>query len=87
VPVVQGQRRRIGEFSLAGDLTLRGVTRPQPVAARVFLTGDVLRGNGQATIRPSAFGIRPVTIAGGRLQVKDEVKVTFDIVARRDGAG
>lgn len=76
-----------GQFSLAGDLTLRGVTRPQPVAARVYLTGDVLRGNGEATVRQSAFGIRPVTVAGGMLKVKDEVKVTFDIVARRDGAG
>jgi hypothetical protein len=47
----------------------------------------VLRGNGEATVRQSAFGIRPVTVAGGMLKVKDEVKVTFDIVARRDGAG
>jgi hypothetical protein len=25
-------------------------------------------------------------VAGGRLKVKDEVKISFDIVARRDGA-
>jgi polyisoprenoid-binding protein YceI len=76
-----------GQFSLAGDLTLRGVTRPQPVSARVYLTGDMLRGSGEATVRQSAFGIRPVTVAGGMLKVKDDVKVTFDIVARRDGTG
>jgi polyisoprenoid-binding protein YceI len=74
------------QLSLAGDLTLRGVTRPQPVSARVFLAGDVLRGNGEATVRQSEFGIRPVSVAGGMLKVKDEVKVSFDIVARRDGA-
>jgi polyisoprenoid-binding protein YceI len=75
------------QLSLAGDLTLRGVTRMQPVSARVYLTGEVLRGSGEATVRQSEFGIRPVTVAGGMLKVKDEVKVTFDIVARRDGAG
>lgn len=75
------------QFSLTGDLTLRGVTRRQPVSARVFLTGDVLRGNGEATVRQSEFGIRPVAVAGGMLKVKDEVKVAFDIVARRAAAG
>jgi polyisoprenoid-binding protein YceI len=75
------------QFSLNGELTLRGVTRTQPVSARVYLTGDVLRGNGEATIRQSEFGIRPVAVAGGVLKVKDEVKVAFDIVARRAPAG
>ena len=53
------------------------------MAARLYLTGDTLRGQGEATVRPSDFGIRPVTVAGGMLKIKDEVKLTFDIVARK----
>ncbi len=70
------------QLTLTGDLTLHGVTRPQTVSARVYLTGDTLRGQGEGTIRQTEFGIRPVTVAGGMLKVKDELKLAFDIVAR-----
>ena len=71
------------QVTLSGELTLRGVSRPQTVAARLYVMGDTLRGQGEATIRPSDFGIRAVTVAGGMLKTKDEVKLTFDIVARK----
>jgi polyisoprenoid-binding protein YceI len=70
------------QLLLAGDLTLHGVTRPQTVSARVYLLGGTLRGQGEATIRQTEFGIRPVTVVGGMLKVKDELKLAFDIVAR-----
>jgi polyisoprenoid-binding protein YceI len=70
------------QLSLRGDLTLHGVTRPQLVAIRLFLTGDTLRAQGEATVRQSEYGIRPVTAVGGMLRMKDEVKLTFDVVAR-----
>ena len=38
---------------------------------------------GEATVRQSDYGIRPITVAGGMLKVKDELKLTFDIVARQ----
>jgi polyisoprenoid-binding protein YceI len=74
------------QLTLAGDLTLHGQTRPQTVAVRVYLMGETLRGQGEATIRPSEFGIRPVSVAGGMLKVKDELKLAFDIVARATSA-
>jgi polyisoprenoid-binding protein YceI len=43
---------------------------------------ETVRGQGEATVRLSEFGIRPVSVAGGMLKVKDEVKLTYDIVAR-----
>ena len=70
------------QLTLAGDLTLHGITRPQTVSVRVFPMGETLRGQGEATVRLSDYGIRPVSVAGGMLKVKDEVKLTFDIVAR-----
>ena len=70
------------QLTLTGDLTLHGVTRPQTVSVRVYLMGDTLRGQGEATLRLSDYGIRPVSVAGGMLKVKDEVKLTYDVAAR-----
>lgn len=69
--------------ALQGELTMRGVTRPVPVAAKVLLNGDSLRASGEFTLRQSDFQIPPVTAAAGTIRVKDEVKCRFDIVARR----
>lgn len=73
------------QLTLAGDLTLHGVTHAQTVTVRLYLMGDTLRGRGEGTVRQSDYGIRPVSVAGGMMKVKDEVKVAYDIVARRVG--
>lgn len=70
------------QASLTGRLTLHGVTRPQPLTARVFVAGDSLRGQGEVTLRPSDYRIRTVSVAGGMLKSKDEVRLSFDLVAR-----
>jgi polyisoprenoid-binding protein YceI len=70
---------------MVGELSLHGVTRRQRVAAQVFVTGDVLRVQGEATLRQTDFGIRLVSAAGGSLKIKDDVTCGFDLVARRTG--
>jgi polyisoprenoid-binding protein YceI len=74
-----------GQYSvtLNGDLTLHGVTRAQPVSLRVHSTEDTLRAFGNFTILQTDYQIQPVTIAGGVLKVKDELKFSFNILARR----
>jgi len=76
-----------GQFlvNLVGTLTLHGVSNNQPVEARISLTGDMLRAHGEFTVLQSAYGIKPISIAGGTLKVKDELKCSFDIVARKKG--
>jgi len=69
--------------TLGGELTLHGVTSEQPVTARVWLTGDVLRAAGECSLRQSDYEIRFVSAAGGAIKVKDELKVSFDISARK----
>lgn len=64
-------------------MELLGPTRPQPVTARVTLLGSMLRSSGEFTLRQTDFGIRLVSIAGGALKLKDELKFSFEIVARR----
>lgn len=69
--------------SLNGELTLHGVTRNQPVSARISLGGDLLRAAGDLTVRLSDYDIRPVKAAGGAVKLKDELKLMFDISARK----
>ena len=69
--------------ALDGELTLHGMTRKLPVTARVLLNGSSLRASGEFSLRQSEFAIAPVTAAGGAIRVKDELKCTFDIVARK----
>ena len=78
---------RLGEGqywgTLNGDLTLHGVKRNQPVPVRISLTGDVLRAAGEFSIRQSDYEIRPVSAAAGTVKLKDELKLSFDISARK----
>lgn len=70
---------------LNGDLTLHGVTRSQPVSARVTLNGDTLRAAGDFSIRQSDYEIRPVSALGGAVRLKDELKLSFALSARKLG--
>jgi polyisoprenoid-binding protein YceI len=70
-------------IALNGDLTLHGVTRGLSVPARVALNGDTLKVSGTFSILQSNYEIELVSVAGGALKVKDELKCSFDVVARR----
>ena len=41
------------------------------------------RYRGSARLRPEDFGITPVTVAGGSIRVKNEVRVEFEIIGKR----
>lgn len=69
--------------ALQGELTMHGITRPVPVSTKVSVNGNSLRASGEFTLRQSDFRIPLITAAAGTIRVKDEVKCTFDIVARR----
>ena len=65
-----------GRWLVRGDLELHGQTHP--VAVEVTLKDVVYRGT--AVLKQTEFGIKPVKIAGGTVNVKDEVKIEFEIV-------
>ncbi len=71
--------------TLNGDLTLHGVTRGHSVTGKVAVTGNMLRAFGESTLRQSDYNIKLVSALGGGLKVKDEVKLSFDLVARKQG--
>jgi polyisoprenoid-binding protein YceI len=69
--------------TLNGQLTLHGVGQDQPVSARVYLTGDTLRAVGDFAVSQKEYEIRPVSAVGGTIKLKDELKLTFDLNARK----
>jgi polyisoprenoid-binding protein YceI len=71
------------QANVSGNLTLHGVTRGQNIAMQVTLMGDMLRASGDFTLSQSSYGIKPVSVAGGTLKLKDELKLSFDVVARK----
>jgi polyisoprenoid-binding protein YceI len=69
--------------SLNGDLTMHGVSCGQSVSANVTINGDTLKASGTFSLLQTDYGIQLVAVAGGTLKVKDELKFTFDVVARK----
>jgi polyisoprenoid-binding protein YceI len=70
-------------LEIVGNLSLHGVTRPVSIPAYVSLLGDTLRANGEFSILQTDFRIKLVSVAGGTLKLKDELKLSFDVVGRR----
>lgn len=83
----RGSASKTGEgqywVALNGELTLHGVKHNQPVSARVSVNGDSLRAAGEFSVRQSDYEIRPVSALGGAVKLKDEIKLSFDITARK----
>ena len=69
--------------TLNGDLTMHGVTRQQTVSARVTLTEDSLRAFGNFSLLQTDYGLKLASVAGGALKVKDELKFSFNVLARK----
>ena len=78
-PLGEGRYKAV----ITGNLSLHGVTRRVPVNAQIAVNGDTLRSYGEFSILQSDFGIPLVSVAGGGLKLKDELKFSFDIVARK----
>jgi len=67
-----------GHWIVHGNLALHGTDRP--IAVEVDLKGEKYQGS--ASLKQTDFGITPVTVAGGTVKVKDEVKIEFEIVLK-----
>jgi polyisoprenoid-binding protein YceI len=67
---------------LDGNLTLHGVTCRQPLTARVAVFGTMLRVSGDFTLKQTEYHIKPISVAGGAIKLKDELKLSFEMIAR-----
>lgn len=71
------------QVTVNGNLSLHGVTRSLRVSALVAPNGAMLRAWGEFSILQSDYGIQLVRVAGGALKLKDELRIAFDMVARK----
>jgi polyisoprenoid-binding protein YceI len=63
-------------FTVTGDLTIMGTTRPITLEARMDGDGRV---RGAGTVVQSTWGIKPYSALAGALRLADEVRVEFDL--------
>jgi len=64
-----------GGWKVDGILTLHGASKP--VKVDVKKSGDAYAG--QVKIKQTEFGIKPISVAGGTIKVKDEIEIAFEI--------
>jgi polyisoprenoid-binding protein YceI len=69
--------------TLAGTLSFHGTTRSQLITARIAVFDEMIRASGEFMLNQSDYGIKPISVAGGALKVKDELKFSFEMVARK----
>ena len=71
---------RIGDdqWKVDGDLSLHGITKS--VSLNVKKSGDSWVTH--TVLKQSDFGIKPISVAGGMVKVKDEIQLDFQIFAR-----
>jgi len=72
-----------GQLLVGGRLSLHGVTRSISVTVR----NESGRYVGSCTLKQRDFGIMPISIGGGTVKVKNELKIDFDIRTTPRAAG
>lgn len=68
-----------GQWKVDGDLSLHGVSKP--VSLTVKQTGDSYTTH--TVLKQTDFGIKPITVGGGMIKVKNEVEIDFQIFPRK----
>ncbi len=71
------------EIRLTGRLNLHGTEKEISLPVRLTFERDLLHVTGTTFINQTDFGINPIKLAGGTVRVKDQVKLNFDLQARR----
>ena len=81
--VAVGVHRAAGAAAADVSIALRGTTRTVHVPLTVNESPETIVVRGELALRQTDFGITPLSVVGGAIQVQDEVKLRFDIRARR----
>jgi polyisoprenoid-binding protein YceI len=66
------------QWKVEGDLSLHGVTKP--VRLTVTRTGDSYTA--RTVLKQTEFGIKPISVGGGMVKVKNELEIDFQIFPR-----
>jgi polyisoprenoid-binding protein YceI len=66
------------QWKVQGNLSLHGVTRP--VSVEVKRSGGAYIGH--AMLKQTDFEIKPISIGGGMIKIKNEIEIDFEIYPR-----
>ncbi len=80
---VAADRYRLG---IRGTLSLHGVANPEAIEAELHRFHDGVRLVGEFPLWLSAYRIRPVTAVGGSIRLQDQLRVSFDVGARKEAS-
>jgi polyisoprenoid-binding protein YceI len=70
-------------ISVAGDMTLHGISRGLGFDGQLVTGTDTLRIQGSFSLLQSDYGLKIASVANGTLKLKDQLKFAFFLVARR----
>ena len=65
-----------------GDLTLHGVTHNVFIKAQLTFDQKTLRARGEFALKMTDYSIKPPSVAGGTITVKDTLKFNFNILSQ-----
>ncbi len=71
------------EVTLSGKLSLHGTERIVNLPLRLHRQGEDLRTQGEVTLLQTDYGITPVRVGGGTVKVKNQIKISFDILVTK----
>jgi polyisoprenoid-binding protein YceI len=65
-----------------GDLTLHGVTHNILINSQLTFDSKSVRANGEFSLKMTEYSIKPPSVAGGTIKVRDTLKFTFNIFSQ-----
>jgi polyisoprenoid-binding protein YceI len=69
-----------GQLQVTGNMQIHGRLHPVTVQVRFRSDGQQTEFDGEFNIRQTDYGIKPESVAGGAIKVKDSITVKFHIV-------
>lgn len=79
---VEGAKDALGTAKMRVTLMLRGFARSVEVPMRIEVVNGTVSVVGRLTLKQTEFGITPLSVLGGAIQVQDPVNLRFSVRAR-----
>ena len=77
------QNQTLYKLRVGGNLMLHGVTASHQFTAQVAFGVDSFRAYGEFLLLQPVYGIPIASIAGGTMRLREEIKISFYVVARK----
>src|SRR5262245_43148098 len=76
----EGSARRL---KISGTLNLRGVSKPVEIPVTLEVSENRLTAKGEMELNGTIWGVPQISAGGGSVKTKEELKLTYEIVAAR----